>query len=111
MAGSIDPQWGPPPVAYPYRALRAGPAVRKDGASVRQPYPPRFYGDVSRGIKGCRWLMERAIETNNRNSKPETTSASRDRLRRYARLIWAHELVIAYPANSEGGKSWRFWRC
>jgi hypothetical protein len=40
-------------------------AIRKD--SVRQPYPPRFYGDVNRGIKGCRWLMERAIETNNRN--------------------------------------------
>jgi hypothetical protein len=68
-------------------ALRAGPAVRnhsdrqqpfiapgsealragKDSDSVRQPYPPRFYGDVSRGIKDCRWLMERAIVTNNRN--------------------------------------------
>ena len=42
-------------------------AIRKDSDRVRQPYPPRFYGDVSRGIKGCRWLMERAIETNNRN--------------------------------------------
>jgi hypothetical protein len=41
--------------------------IRKDSDRVRQPYPPRFYGDVSRGIKGCRWLMERAIETNNRN--------------------------------------------
>jgi hypothetical protein len=45
-------------------ALRACPAVRKDSESVRQPYPPRFYSDVSRGIQGCRWLMERAIETN-----------------------------------------------
>jgi len=42
-------------------------AIRKDSDRVRQPYPPRFNGDASRGIKGCRWLMERAIETNNRN--------------------------------------------
>jgi len=49
-------------------ALRnADSAIRKDSDRVRQPYPPRFYGDVSRGIKGCRWLIERAIETNNRN--------------------------------------------
>jgi hypothetical protein len=34
---------------------------------VRQPYTPRFFGDVSRGIQGCRWLMQRAIETNNCN--------------------------------------------
>jgi hypothetical protein len=42
-------------------------AIRKDSDRVRQPYPPRFYGDVNRSIKGCRWLMERAIETKNRN--------------------------------------------
>ncbi len=48
-------------------ALRAAPALRNDSDSVRQPYPSRFYGDVSRGIRGCRWLMERAITTNNRN--------------------------------------------
>ena len=48
-------------------ALRAGPAIRNDSDSVRQPYPPRFYSDESRGIQGCRWLMQRAIDTNNRN--------------------------------------------
>lgn len=48
-------------------ASRAGPAVRNDSDSVRQPYPSRFYGDVSRGIKGCSWLMDRAIRTNNKN--------------------------------------------
>ena len=48
-------------------ALRAGPAARNDSDSVRQPYPSRFYGDVSRGIKGCSWLMDRAIRTNNKN--------------------------------------------
>lgn len=33
-------------------ALRnADSAIRKDSDRVRQPYPPRFYGDVSRGIK------------------------------------------------------------
>ena len=48
-------------------ALRTGPAARKDSDNVRQPYPSRFYGDESRGIQGCRWLMQRAIETNNRN--------------------------------------------
>jgi hypothetical protein len=48
-------------------ALRAGPSVRNDSDSVRQPYPPRFYQDESRGIQGCGWLMQRAIDTNNRN--------------------------------------------
>jgi hypothetical protein len=48
-------------------ALRAGPAVRNDSDSVRQPYPSRYYSDVSRGIKGCGWLMDRAIRTNNKN--------------------------------------------
>lgn len=48
-------------------ALRAGPSIRNDSDSVRQPYPPRFYGDESRGIQGCGWLMRRAIDTNNRN--------------------------------------------
>ena len=48
-------------------ALRAGPAIRNDSDSVRSPYPPRFYSDESRGIQGCRWLMQRAIDTNNRN--------------------------------------------
>jgi hypothetical protein len=48
-------------------ALRAGPAIRNDSDSVRQPYPPRFYQDESRGIQSCRWLMQRAIDTNNRN--------------------------------------------
>ena len=33
-------------------ALRAGPPVRNDSDSVRQPYPPRFYQDESRGIQG-----------------------------------------------------------
>jgi hypothetical protein len=47
--------------------LRAGPPVRNDSDSVRQPYPPRFYQDESRGIQGCGWLMRRAIDTNNRN--------------------------------------------
>ena len=42
-------------------------ALRKGSDGVRQPYPPRFFGYVSHGIKGCRWLIERAIETNNRN--------------------------------------------
>ena len=48
-------------------ALRAGPAVRNDSDSVRQPYPSRYYSDVSRGIKGYSWLMDRAIRTNNKN--------------------------------------------
>jgi hypothetical protein len=48
-------------------ALRAGPAVRNDSDSVRQPYPSRYYSDVSRGIKGCGWLMDRAIRTNHKN--------------------------------------------
>ena len=47
--------------------LRVGPAPRNDSDSLRQPYPSRFYGDVSRGIKGCSWLMDRAIRTNNKN--------------------------------------------
>ena len=54
-------------IARNLNTLRTIPAFRNDSDSVRQPYPPRFYSDVSRGIKGCRWLMERAIETNNRN--------------------------------------------
>lgn len=47
--------------------LRSIPGIRRDSDNVRQPYPPRFYSDVGRGIQDCRWLMERAIETNNRN--------------------------------------------
>jgi hypothetical protein len=54
-------------IARDLNTLRSIPAFRKDSDSVRQPYPPRYYSDVSRGIQGCRWLMERAIETNNRN--------------------------------------------
>jgi hypothetical protein len=54
-------------IALNSNTLRSIPAFRRDSDSVRQPYPPRFYSDESRGIKGCRWLMERAIETNNRN--------------------------------------------
>jgi len=42
-------------------------ALHKGSDGVRQPYPQRFFGDVSRGIKGRQWLIERAIETNNRN--------------------------------------------
>jgi hypothetical protein len=48
-------------------ALRTPPSTRNGSDSVRQPYPPRFYGDESRGIQGCGWLMRRAIDTNNRN--------------------------------------------
>jgi len=48
-------------------ALRAGPSIRNDSDSVRQPYPPRFYQDESRGIQSCGWLMRRAIDTNNLN--------------------------------------------
>jgi hypothetical protein len=48
-------------------SLRSIPAFRRDSDSVRQPYPPHFYSDESRGVQGCRWLMERAIETKNRN--------------------------------------------
>jgi hypothetical protein len=48
-------------------ALRTLPGVRTDTGNVKQPYPARFYGDVSRGIQGCRWLMQRGIDTNNPN--------------------------------------------
>ncbi len=41
--------------------------LRSDPSSLRQPYPSRFYSEESRGIKGCRWLMQRAIETKNTN--------------------------------------------
>jgi hypothetical protein len=47
--------------------LRASPGVRTDTGSVKQPYPARYYGDVSRGIQGCRWLMQRGIDTDNPN--------------------------------------------
>jgi hypothetical protein len=47
--------------------LRSIPGISRDSDRVRQPYPPRFYSDVGRGSQDCRWLMERAIETNNRN--------------------------------------------
>jgi hypothetical protein len=47
--------------------LRTAPAMRNDSDSVRPPYPPRFYSDEGRGIQDCRWLMQRAINTNNRN--------------------------------------------
>ena len=47
--------------------LRTLPGVRTDTGNVKQPYPARFYGDVSRGIQGCRWLMQRGIDTNNPN--------------------------------------------
>lgn len=56
-----------PFIARGSETLRSAPAVRKGGDGVRHPYMPRFYSDVSRGIKGCRWLMECAIETNNSN--------------------------------------------
>jgi hypothetical protein len=47
--------------------LRALPGVRTDTGNVKQPYPARYYGDVSRGIQGCRWLMQRGIDTDNPN--------------------------------------------
>jgi hypothetical protein len=47
--------------------LRTMPGVRMDSGNVKQPYPARFYGDVSRGIQGCRWLMQRGIDTDNPN--------------------------------------------
>ena len=47
--------------------LRTTPGVRADTGNVKQPYPARFYGDMSRGIQGCRWLMQRGIDTDNPN--------------------------------------------
>src|SRR5919204_875150 len=43
------------------------PGVRADTGNVKQPYPARYYGDVGRGIKDCRWLMQRGIDTDNPN--------------------------------------------
>ena len=48
-------------------SVRTIPGVRTDTGSVKQPYPARYYGDVSRGIQGCRWLMQRGIDTDNPN--------------------------------------------
>ena len=64
---ALRPSVRPQPFSLVDRTRCALARRRKDSDSVRQPYPPRFYRDVSRGIQGCRWLMERAIETNNRN--------------------------------------------
>ena len=46
---------------------RPAPASRIDSDAVRQPYPSRYYQDQSRGGTGCRWMMRRAINTQNRN--------------------------------------------
>lgn len=43
------------------------PARSTDSDVVRQPYPSRYYQDQSRGGTGCRWMMRRAINTQNRN--------------------------------------------
>jgi len=54
-------------IARNLSSLRTTPGVRTDTGNVKQPYPARYYGDVSRGIQGCRWLMQRGIDTDNPN--------------------------------------------
>jgi hypothetical protein len=43
------------------------PYAGSKSETAKQPYPYRYYGDTSRGNKGCYWMARRAIETDNAN--------------------------------------------
>jgi hypothetical protein len=52
---------GPPGVTS------SGGAAKVDSGRIKEPYDYRYYKDTDRGSKGCYWMAERAIKTNNGN--------------------------------------------